>query len=167
MANNNDTNDFDLNWHPETLGVRAGGGMTEFGENSEALFLNSSFRFKNAAQAAARFGGTESGNIYSRFTNPTVSMFQDRLAALEGGEACIATSSGMAAILTTAMAHLQAGDHVVCSKSVFGATTQLFSSILSRFGITTTHVAIADLKAWQAAVQSNTKLFYLRPRRTP
>ncbi|NCV79015.1 MAG: aminotransferase class I/II-fold pyridoxal phosphate-dependent enzyme [Burkholderiaceae bacterium] len=153
---------------PETLAVRAGTRRSsDYQEHSEAMFLTSSFCFNSAEEAEHGFANADQGFIYSRFTNPTVSMFQDRLAALEGGEACIATSSGMAAILTTAMAHLQAGDHVVCSKSVFGATTQLFSSILSRFGITTTYVAIADLKVWQAAVQSNTKLFYLETPSNP
>lgn len=139
---------------PETIAVRAGTRRSsDFQEHSEAMFLTSSFCFNSAEEAEHGFSHADQGFIYSRFTNPTVSMFQDRLAALEGGEACIATSSGMSAILTTAMAHLQAGDHVICSKSVFGATTQLFSSILGRFGITTTYVAIHDVKAWQAAVQ--------------
>ncbi|QWD84274.1 O-succinylhomoserine sulfhydrylase [Polynucleobacter sp. MWH-P3-07-1] len=152
----------------ETIAVRAGTRRTEeFHEHSEALFLTSSFCFDSAELAEAGFANADKGFIYSRFTNPTVSMFQDRLAALEGGEACIATSSGMAAILTTAMAHLQAGDHVICSRSVFGATIQLFSNILGRFGITTTYVDLVDTKAWQAAVQSNTKLFYLETPSNP
>lgn len=153
---------------PETIAVRAGTRRsTDFQEHSEAMFLTSSFCFNSAEEAEHGFAHADQGFIYSRFTNPTVSMFQDRLAALEGGEACIATSSGMSAILTTAMAHLQAGDHVICSKSVFGATTQLFSSILGRFGITTSYVAINDLKAWQAAVQKNTRLFYLETPSNP
>ena len=152
----------------ETIAVRAGTRRTEeFHEHSEALFLTSSFCFDSAELAEAGFANADKGFIYSRFTNPTVSMFQDRLAALEGGEACIATSSGMAAILTTAMAHLQAGDNVICSRSVFGATIQLFSNILGRFGITTTYVDLVDTKAWQAAVQSNTKLFYLETPSNP
>jgi len=152
----------------ETIAVRAGTRRTEeFHEHSEALFLTSSFCFDSAELAEAGFANADKGFIYSRFTNPTVSMFQDRLAALEGGEACIATSSGMAAILTTAMAHLQAGDHVICSRSVFGATIQLFSNILGRFGIATTYVDLVDTKAWQAAVQSNTKLFYLETPSNP
>jgi O-succinylhomoserine sulfhydrylase len=153
---------------PETIAVRAGTRRSsDFQEHSEAMFLTSSFCFNSAEEAEHGFSHADQGFIYSRFTNPTVSMFQDRLAALEGGEACIATSSGMSAILTTAMAHLQAGDHVICSKSVFGATTQLFSSILGRFGITTTYVAIDDVKAWQAAVQKNTRLFYLETPSNP
>jgi O-succinylhomoserine sulfhydrylase len=153
---------------PETIAVRAGTRRTsDYQEHSEALFLTSSFCFQSAEDAEHGFANADQGFIYSRFTNPTVSMFQDRLAALEGGEVCIATASGMSAILTTAMAHLQAGDHVVCSKSVFGATTQLFSSILGRFGITTSYVAIHDMKAWQAAIQKNTKLFYVESPSNP
>jgi O-succinylhomoserine sulfhydrylase len=152
----------------ETIAVRAGTRRSsDYQEHSEAIFLTSSFCFNSAEEAEHGFAHADQGFIYSRFTNPTVSMFQDRLAALEGGEACIATSSGMSAILTTAMSHLQAGDHVICSKSVFGATTQLFSSILGRFGITTTYVAIDDVKAWQAAVQKNTRLFYLETPSNP
>ena len=152
----------------ETLAVRAGTHRTaEYQEHSEALFLTSSFCFDSAELAADRFAHADKGFIYSRFTNPTVSMFQDRLAALEGGEACIATSSGMAAILTLAMAHLQAGDHVICSRSVFGATIQLFSTIMGKFGVTTTYVDLADAKSWQAAVQPNTKLFYLETPSNP
>ena len=152
----------------ETIAVRAGTRRTaEFQEHSEALFLTSSYCFNSAAEAEAGFANAEDGFIYSRFTNPTVSMFQDRLAALEGGEACIATASGMAAILSTAMAHLKAGDHVVCSRSVFGATIQLFSTILGRFGITTTYVDVGDSKAWKAAAQPNTRMFYLETPSNP
>jgi O-succinylhomoserine sulfhydrylase len=155
------------NLHVETLGVRAGVRRTEFNEHSEAMFLTSSFCFDSAEEAAYGFANAEKGFIYSRFTNPTVAMFQDRLAALEGGEACIATSSGMAATMTVAMAHLQAGDHVVCSRSVFGATIQLFNTILNKFGIETTYVDMSDLKAWAAAVKPNTKLFYLETPSNP
>src|SRR3990167_4291974 len=109
----------------DTLAVRAGIERSQFGEHSEALYLTSSFVFKSAAEAAARFGNQQPGNIYSRFTNPTVTVFEQRLAALEGAECCIATASGMAAILSTAMGLLKAGDHVVCSAGVFGATVQL------------------------------------------
>ena len=167
MANNNDTNDFDLDWHPETLGVRAGGGMTEFGENSEALFLNSSFRFKNAAQAAARFGGTEPGNIYSRFTNPTVSVFQNKLAALEGAEQCVATSSGMSAILACVMGLCNAGDHIVASRSIFGTSVQLFSNILKRWGLEVTFVSLTDINEWKAAVTPSTKMFFVETPSNP
>jgi O-succinylhomoserine sulfhydrylase len=147
-------------YHLETLSVRAGSESTEFGENSEAMFLNSSFRFKNAAQAAARFGGTEPGNIYSRFTNPTVTMFQNKLAALEGAEQCVATSSGMSAILACVMGLCSAGDHVVASRSIFGTSVQLFSNILKRWGLEVTFVSLTDVNAWQAAVTSKTKLFF-------
>ncbi len=168
MATNIDLNGFDERaWHPETLGVRAGNQMTEFGENSEALFLNSSFRFKSAAQAAARFGGTEPGNIYSRFTNPTVTMFQDKLAALEGAEQCVATSSGMSAILACVMGLCSAGDHIVASRSIFGTSVQLFSNILKRWGLEVTFVSLTDLKEWQGAVTPKTKLFFVETPSNP
>jgi O-succinylhomoserine sulfhydrylase len=168
MATNIDLNGFDERaWHPETLGVRAGNQMTEFGENSEALFLNSSFRFKSAAQAAARFGGTEPGNIYSRFTNPTVSMFQDKLAALEGAEQCVATSSGMSAILACVMGLCNAGDHIVASRSIFGTSVQLFSNILKRWGLEVTFVSLTELKDWQGAIMPKTKLFFVETPSNP
>ncbi|MGQ0443216.1 MAG: O-succinylhomoserine sulfhydrylase [Methylophilaceae bacterium] len=148
------------NYHPETISVRAGSEQTEFGENSEALFLNSSFRFKNAAQAAARFAGTEPGNIYSRFTNPTVTMFQNKLAALEGAEQCVATSSGMSAILACVMGLCSAGDHIVASRSIFGTSVQLFSNIMARWGLLVTYVSLTNSAEWQAAVTPNTKLFF-------
>jgi O-succinylhomoserine sulfhydrylase len=150
-----------------TLGVRAGVARSQFNEHSEALFLTSSFVFENAAQAAARFTGGEGGFVYSRFTNPTVSMFQDRLAALEGAEACVATASGMAAILATSMSLLKAGDHVVCSNAVFGATVQLYTTILARFGVETTFVSPTRIDEWQRAVRPNTKLFFLETPSNP
>jgi len=150
-----------------TLGVRAGQARTGFHEHSEALFLTSSFVFDNAQQAAARFAGSEEGFVYSRFTNPTVSMFQDRLAALEGAEACVATSSGMSAILALSMALLKAGDHVVCSKAVFGATMQLYSGILGRFGVDTTYVSPTDVGDWERAVRPATRLFFLETPSNP
>ena len=150
-----------------TKGVRAGTARTEFQEHSEALFLTSSFVFKNARQAAARFSGEDAGMVYTRYTNPTVSMFQDRLAALESAESCVATASGMAAILTTALVHLKAGDHVVCSNAVFGATIQLFNSILARFGIETTYVSPTKVEEWQRAARKNTKLFFLETPSNP
>jgi O-succinylhomoserine sulfhydrylase len=154
-------------YHAETLGVRAGSEATEFGENSEALFLNSSFRFKSAAQAAARFGGTEPGNIYSRFTNPTVTMFQNKLAALEGAEQCVATSTGMSAILACVMGLCSAGDHVVASRSIFGTSVQLFSNILARWGLQVTFVSLTDPIEWQAAVTPKTKLFFVETPSNP
>ncbi|MEY4593095.1 MAG: hypothetical protein RIR18_1990, partial [Pseudomonadota bacterium] len=154
-------------WELETLAVRAGQVRSQFNEHGEALYLTSSYVFKNAAEAAERFSGAAEGNVYSRFTNPTVSMFQERLAALEGAESAIATASGMAAILSLCMAHLNAGDHVVASNSLFGATLQLFNTILSRFGITTTTVSQTDTTAWEAAIQPNTKLFFLETPSNP
>ncbi|HZO04497.1 MAG TPA: O-succinylhomoserine sulfhydrylase [Burkholderiales bacterium] len=150
-----------------TKGVRAGTARTEFQEHSEALFLTSSFVFKNAKQAAARFAGEDAGMVYTRYTNPTVSMLQDRLAALEGAESCVATASGMSAILTTMMVHLKSGDHVVCSNAVFGATIQLFNSILSRFGVETTYVSPTRPDDWRAAVRKNTRLFFLETPSNP
>ena len=155
--------DYDI----ETLAVRSGIHRSQFNEHSEALFLTSSFVFDSAAQAAARFSGGEEGMVYSRFTNPTVQMFQDRLAALEGAETCVATASGMAAILTTAMVHLKSGDHVVCSNAVFGATIQLFSGILSRFGVETSYVSPTRVEEWQKAVRPNTRLFFLETPSNP
>ncbi|MDR3322833.1 MAG: O-succinylhomoserine sulfhydrylase [Zoogloeaceae bacterium] len=152
----------------ETLGVRAGQERSQFGEHAEALYLTSSFVFDNAAQAAARFSGEEEGNVYSRFSNPTVSMFQARLAALEGAEDCIATASGMSAIMALCLAHLKAGDHLVASNSLFGATLQLFNNILSRCGITTTVVSLTDPAAWEAAIRpGQTRLFFLETPSNP
>lgn len=154
-------------FHPQTLSVRAGSEMTAYGENSEALFLNSSFRFDSAAQAAARFGGSEPGNIYSRFTNPTVTMFQNKLAALEGAEQCVATSSGMSAILACVMGLCSAGDHIVASRSIFGTSVQLFSNILARWGLQVSFVSLTDLAEWQAAVTDHTKLFFVETPSNP
>jgi O-succinylhomoserine sulfhydrylase len=150
-----------------TKGVRAGTARSEFQEHSEALFLTSSFVFKNAKQAAARFAGEDQGMVYTRYTNPTVSMFQDRLAALEGAESCVATASGMAAILTTALVHLKAGDHVVCSNAVFGATIQLFNNVLARFGVETSYVSPTKVDEWRNAVRKNTRLFFLETPSNP
>jgi O-succinylhomoserine sulfhydrylase len=154
-------------WRPETAAVRAGSEHTQYGENSEAMFLTSSFVFENAAQAAARFGGQEPGNIYSRFTNPTVTMFQNRLAALEGAETCVATSSGMSAILACVMGLCSAGDHVIASRSIFGTTVQLFGNILQRWGLEVTFVALADPDEWSTAVRPNTKLFFVETPSNP
>ncbi len=151
----------------DTLAVRAGIERSQFGEHAEAMYLTSSFVFKSAAEAAARFSNQQPGNIYSRFTNPTVTMFEQRLAALEGAECCIATSSGMAAILSTAMGLLKSGDHVVCSAGVFGSTVQLFGTILKRFGIDTTFVSGTEISAWQAAVKPSTRLLYVETPSNP
>ena len=155
------------NYQLETLALRAGIHRSQFNEHSEALYLTSSFVFENAAQAAARFAEKEAGNIYSRFTNPTVTGLQERLAAMEGAEHCIATASGMSAILATAMSLLKAGDHVICSHSVFGSTVQLFGGILKRFGVETTFVSATDVAQWQAAVTPATKLFFLETPSNP
>lgn len=152
---------------PATQGVRAGQVRSQFGEHAEALYLTSSFVFDDAAQAAARFAGADEGMVYSRYTNPTVAMFQDRLAALEGAESCVATASGMAAILATAMTHLRGGDHVVCSNAVFGATIQLFGGILSRFGVETSFVSPTRVEEWEKAVRKNTRLLFLETPSNP
>ncbi|CAD84611.1 MULTISPECIES: O-succinylhomoserine sulfhydrylase [Nitrosomonas] len=157
------TNDLD----PETLAIHTGVHRSQFNEHSESLYLTSSFVFDSAAQAAARFSGQEPGNIYSRFTNPTVTAMQERLAVLEGAEACIATASGMSAILTCVMGLLSAGDHIVASRSLFGSTVSLFNNILSRFGIQTTFVSATDPAEWQAAVRPNTRLFFLETPSNP
>ena len=146
--------------------VRAGQVRTHEGEHAEPIFLTSSFVFANAAEAAARFSAGQ-GNIYSRFTNPTVRLFQDRLAALEGGESCIATGSGMAAILATCMALLKSGDHLVSASGVFGSTISLFNQYLSKFGIATTYVPLSDPAAWAAAIRPETRLFYLETPSNP
>ena len=152
---------------PETLALHTGIHRSQFNEHAEAMYLTSSFVFDSAAQAAARFSGNEPGNIYSRFTNPTVTAFEERLAALEDAETCIATSSGMSAILACVMGLLSAGDHVVASRSLFGATVNLFSTILKRFNVDTTFVSAIDVHAWQAAIQPNTKLFFLETPSNP
>jgi O-succinylhomoserine sulfhydrylase len=151
----------------DTLAVRAGVQRSNFNENSEALFLSSSFVHEDAATAALRFSNQAPGYVYSRFSNPTVEMFQQRLAALEGGEACVATSSGMSAVLTVAMGLLKAGDHVVCSRSVFGAVITLFEKNLGRFGLETTFVEATDLSAWEKAVKPNTKMLFLETPSNP
>ena len=151
----------------DTLAVRSGTARSQFNEHSEALFLTSSFVFENAAQAAARFSGEEEGNVYARFSNPTVTMMQDRLAALEGGEACIATSSGMSAILALVMATMKTGDHIVASLGLFGATQQLFGGVLSRFGIETTFVSATDLNAYRKAICPQTRLIFVETPSNP
>jgi O-succinylhomoserine sulfhydrylase len=152
---------------PQTLAIRAGSIRSDFGEHSEAMFMTSSFTFSSAAEAAARFGGQSEGPIYSRFTNPTVNMFEARLAALEGTQSCIGTSSGMSAILTVCLGLLSAGDHIVSARSIFGATHQLFVNLLSKFGISVSFVPQADAAAWQAAMQPNTKLMYVETPSNP
>jgi O-succinylhomoserine sulfhydrylase len=143
-----------------TLACHAGSVRTAELENSDPIFLTSSFSYENAAQAAARFSGEEPGNIYSRFTNPTVRVFEQRLAALEGGESAVATSSGMSAIMTLCLGLLRAGDHVVCSFSVLGSTINLFKNILSKFGIEFTFVDLIEQNSWEQAVRPTTRLLF-------
>lgn len=147
-------------WDFDTLAIRAGHERTNEGEHSEAIFPTSSFTFKSAAEAAARFANEVPGNIYSRMTNPTVRYFQERLAALEGGESCVATSSGMAAILAVMLGVLKAGDHIVCSRSVFGTTVVLLQTYMTRFNVSVTFVNLSNLEAWEQAIQPNTRLLF-------
>ena len=151
----------------ETLAVRAGQERSQFNEHAEAMFLTSSYVFDSAAQAAARFSGEEVGNVYSRFTNPTVAAFQERLAVMEGAEACVATASGMSAILSVVMALCSAGDHVVASAGLFGATQQLLGTIMPRFGVQASFVAPTKVEAWEAAIRPETKLFFLETPSNP
>ena len=151
----------------ETLAVRAGQERSQFNEHAEAMFLTSSYVFDSAAQAAARFSGEEVGNVYSRFTNPTVAAFQERLAVMEGAEACVATASGMSAILSALMALCSAGDHVVASAGLFGATQQLLGTIMPRFGVQASFVAATKVGDWEAAIRPETKLFFLETPSNP
>ncbi|MEY4589135.1 MAG: hypothetical protein RL497_1211 [Pseudomonadota bacterium] len=155
------------NAHIDTLAIRAGIHRTEEGEHSEPIFLTSSYVFNSAEEAAARFSGELPGNVYSRYTNPSVRTFEERLAALEGAEAAVATASGMAAILCTCMALLKMGDHVVCSRSVFGTTSVLFTKYLSKFGIAVDFVSLTDLNAWQQAITPATKILFLETPSNP
>ncbi|PKO84288.1 MAG: O-succinylhomoserine sulfhydrylase [Betaproteobacteria bacterium HGW-Betaproteobacteria-11] len=157
----------DGDWSLETLAVRAGQVRSQFNEHAEALYLTSSFVFDSAAQAAARFSGEEEGMIYARFTNPTVIMMQERLAALEGAEGCVATASGMAAILATVMALMKTGEHIVASRSIFGATQQLFGTILPRFGIETTFIDSPASEVFRAALRPNTRLLFIETPSNP
>lgn len=152
--------DHDDTFALDTLAIRAGHDRTHEQEHGEPIFPTSSFVYGSAAEAARKFSGEEPGNIYSRFTNPTVRTFEQRLAALEGGEQCVATSSGMAAILATALAFLQAGDEIVASRSLFGSTVSLFDKYLGKLGIVTRYVELGDLDAWQAAITPNTRLLF-------
>jgi len=150
-----------------TRAVRAGQQRTHENEHAEPMFLTSSYVFDSAEQAAARFGGDEPGNIYSRFTNPTVRTFEQRLASLEGAESAVATSSGMSAILSTFMALLSAGDHIVSSRSIFGTTRVLFDKYLAKFGVETDYVALTNLEDWQQAIKPNTKALFLETPSNP
>ena len=161
------TDEFDPAWGSATLGVRAAEPRTGEREHSAALHLTSSFVFDSAAQAAAVFTGQEPGNIYSRFTNPTVNAFERRLAAMEGADSCVATASGMAAIMSMLLALLKAGDHLVVSRTLFGSTINLLNNVFNRFGITTTYVDPADIGAWAAAIRPNTKLLFVETPNNP
>ena len=159
--------DYDQEWALETLGIRVGHHRTPEGEHSEPIFATSSFVFENAAEAAARFAGDSEGNIYSRFSNPTVSAFEERLAAMEGGESCVATASGMSAILATCMGLLEQGDHIVSSRSIFGSTTMLFNKYLKRFGIRTAYADLSDLADWERQITPETRMLFLETPSNP
>jgi O-succinylhomoserine sulfhydrylase len=154
-------------YKPDTLGVRAGGLRSDFLEHSEALTLTTSFVYGSAAEAARRFANEEPGNIYSRFTNPTVTMFQSRLAALEGAEACVATATGMAAVTSLTLGLLKSGDHLISARGVFGTVIPLFDQILAKLGISTTWVALSDLDQWRKAVRPTTKLLFVETPSNP
>ncbi|MDX1693522.1 MAG: O-succinylhomoserine sulfhydrylase [Ketobacteraceae bacterium] len=151
----------------DTLAIRTGNLRTNHGSHGEPIFTTSSFVFESAAQAAARFAGDEDGFIYSRFSNPTVSAFEERLAALEGADRCVATASGMSAIMATVMALLEQGDEIVCSRGVFGTTTVLFDKYFRRFGINTTFVNLTDYDAWQQAITEKTRILFLETPSNP
>lgn len=153
--------------HLDTLAVRAGISRTHEGEHSEPIFTTSSYIFASAEEAAARFSGDQPGNVYSRYTNPTVRTFEERIAALEGGEQAVGTASGMAAILSTCMALLKSGDHVICSRDVFGTTTNLFGKYLAKFGVEVTFVPLLDVAQWRAAIRDNTALLYMETPSNP
>ena len=165
----NDSNDHDplSQAHLDTLAIRGGISRTAEGEHSEPIFATSSYVFDSAAEAAARFAGESPGNVYSRYTNPTVRTFEERLAALEGAEAAVATASGMAAILSTCMALLKSGDHVVCSRDVFGTTINLFSKYLAKFGVEVTFVPLLDKAAWRKAIRPTTAMLFLETPSNP
>lgn len=167
MNNKQSNDDALLHARLDTLAVRAGQVRSQEGEHSEALYLTSSYVFTDAAEAAARFSGDQPGNVYSRYTNPTVRTFEKRMAALEGAESAVATASGMAAILSTCVALLTAGDHIVCSRSVFGTTVVLFTKYLAKFGIATTFVDPTDFSAWQAAFTPKSKLVFVETPSNP
>jgi len=165
--NGDDLSAFETELGFDTLAIRAGYKRTHEAEHNEAIFPTSSYVYESAAQAAARFSGDEPGNIYSRFTNPTVRAFENRLAALEGAEACVATASGMAAIMSTCLGLLKTGDHIVSSRAIFGSTIVLFNNYMDRFGVSTSYVDLTDLSAWEAAIKDNTKILFLETPSNP
>ncbi|HEY5700879.1 MAG TPA: O-succinylhomoserine sulfhydrylase [Gammaproteobacteria bacterium] len=151
----------------DTRAVRSGQARTHELEHNDPIFLTSSFVFESAAQAAARFAETEPGNVYSRFTNPTVRAFEERLASLEGGNFCVATASGMSAILSTCLSLLKAGDHVVAAHDLFGASVSMFNNILSKFGIEFSFVPVTDMDAWKRAVRPDTRMVFIESPTNP
>ena len=165
--NGDDLSAFEAELGFDTLAIRAGYQRTHEAEHSEAIFPTSSYVYNSAAPAAARFSGDEPGNIYSRFTNPTVRTFENRLAALEGAESCVATASGMSAIMSTCLGLLKTGDHIVSSRAIFGSTVVLFNNYMARFGVSTTYVDLTDLSDWQAAIQDNTRILFLETPSNP
>lgn len=163
IMSQSDLNDYQL----DTLAIRTGHTRSFEGEHAEPIFLTSSFVYESAAEAAAKFSGEVAGNIYSRFTNPTVAMFEKRLAAMDSAERAVATASGMAATLAVCMAYLKAGDHVICSRAVFGSTVALFEKYIAKFAVEVSFVDLTDLGAWQAAIQTNTKLLFVESPSNP
>ncbi len=155
-----DALDDELTVAEQTLAVRSGYHRTDEGEHSEAIFATSSYVYKSAKDAADHFDGTKKGNVYSRHTNPTVRAFERRLAALEGGERCVATASGMGAILTMCLAYLKAGDHLLCAKQLFGSSVALFDTYFTAFGVEVSYVDCFDNAAWANAIQPNTRVLY-------
>lgn len=161
------TNEFDPDWGDATLGIRSHELRSAEGEHSAAIHPTSSFVFDSAEHAAAVFAGEQPGNIYSRFTNPTVRAFEQRLAAMEGAESCVATASGMSAVLATVMALMQAGEHIVAARTLFGSTINLFANVIAKFGIETTFVDPADPQAWADACRPSTRLFFVESPSNP
>jgi O-succinylhomoserine sulfhydrylase len=159
--------DYEDDYKFDTLAVRTGQVRTAEGEHCEPIFTTSSYVFASAAEAAARFSDEQPGNIYSRFTNPTVRTFEQRLAAMEGGESCVATASGMSAILSTCLGLLKSGDHIVSSRSIFGSTTMLFTNFLTKLGIETSFVSLADIDEWAAAIRPETRLMFMETPSNP
>ena len=154
-------------WQPATQLVHEGTRRSQFGETSEAIFLNSGYVYDSAEQAEARFKGDEDGYVYSRYANPTVSMFEDRVCALEGAEAARGTASGMAAVAASLLCHLKAGDHVVSGRALFGSCLYIVEDLLPRFGISSTLIDGRDLAAWEGAVQPNTRAFFFETPTNP
>ncbi len=157
----------DLDWSLETLAIRSGHRRTHEDEHSEPLFLTSSYVFNSCEEAAARFKGETEGNVYSRYTNPTVAIFEHRLAALEGAEECVATASGMGAILSLCLAHLKQGDHMICSQDVFGSTVVLLDNFFVKFGIEVTYLALNDIPNWKDSIKNNTRLIFVESPSNP